>query len=1081
MNAYGFIVGIETYGPHGWDIEGPCSNAIAIAQWMLSLGVPGSNIYLFVAAKRDVTQQIANLKSIGVSVQDGANYSQIETFWRHTLPGLRANKSRLLAYWCGHGCTSNNGNRIFFCADYGVNLPGFVFNASNFQRFLRSGNYRGFSDQLFIADVCGVYSRLPLRDLIESPNDQLPAHQLTIYATREGKFARQRDERGVFTSKALQLLSRESVWPDHVRFSEELKRMLGDIGEEPFRIRIESDDQIWEGLTAGIDAQSFTWPPEEDPNRAPYRGLLPLEAEDAGIFFGRDAPTVEALEIMRVMREGSPPRLLAILGASGAGKSSFLRAGLYPRLARDESNFLPLPVIRAEQAAISGKTGLLVALERALADRGILTTRAKLREAVDGGAARVALLLQSLVDKAISSSSNSLVKHKPPTLVLSIDQSEELFRTDGRKEAEKLLALLRDLLLGDAPALIVIWTMRSDSYWQLQEEELLHAITKTPFDLSPMPRGSFSEVIKGPARRLRNTARSISIEDGLVDAVLSDIEAGGAKDALPLLAFTMERLNVEHGGDGDLTIVEYQSLGGLKGSIEAAVEQALKVADADPAIPKDHVTRLALLRKGFIPGLADIDPDTGVSQRGIVCWSQIPAEAQPLIQCLVDQHLLATDVSRVNSEKTVEPAHEALLRQWGLLAGWLAEDARLLAVLHAIKRASREWEANGRGATWLTHRADRLAAAERFVTQSHLAANLNQAERDYVASCRKAEDSAKLGRRISQGAAYGSLMAIIIGLVGWINQPFIEAQWRWWTSERQFVSRDIWPFVLKPAAEQVLKPGETFRECAPEQPGADYCPDMVVIPSGQFVMGSSLIDNNGYDNERPQHTVSIANSFATSKFEVTFAEWEACVDGGGCGGYRPTEDWGGGKQPVIYVSWDDAKQYVGWLSKMTGQTYRLMTEAEYEYATRAHTETIYPWGDKIRPDNIAMANCRGCGSRWDGKQPAPVGSFNEAGFAGTFPPNKFGLYDMIGNVWQWVEDCYHQSYQIDLQESSEIAPGDGSAWASDNCSSRVVRGGSWFSTRQAASARRAEVGAPPTLRDLDVGFRVARTLLPPKP
>lgn len=1074
MNAYGFIVGIETYQPRGWDIEGPCANAIAVAYWLLSIEVPPANINVFLSPKNDAEGKIADLKKAGVSIHEGANYSQIETFWRRTLPELKPKNSRLLVYWCGHGCTSNSGNRIFFCGDYSVNLPTFVFNASNFQRFLRSAKYHGFSDQIFIADVCGVYSRLPLNESREFPNDQLPTHQLTVFATREGKFARQRDERGIFTLKALELLSRISAWPDHRRFGEELKEVLDNVGEMPFRISVEDDEEVWEGLTAGVDAQSFTWPPANDPKRPPYRGLLPLEAEDAGIFFGRDAPIIEALDILRVMRDAGPPRLLVILGASGAGKSSFLRAGLLPRLARDESNFLSLPVIRAEQAAIGGNAGLLASLEKALSEVGILTTRAKLRKAVEAGAADVALLLQSLVDKATPGALDAEVKRKPPTLVLSIDQSEELFRNEGRGEAVRLLAILRDLLLSDAPALIVIWTMRSESYWQLQEEQTLEEITKTPFDLSPMPKGAYGEVIKGPARRLHGTARFIDIKDDLVDTVLADVEAGGAKDALPLLAFIMERLYVEHGGDGDLTATEYQSLGGLKGSIEAAVERALKSADADAAIPKDRAARLALLRRGLIPCLADIDPDTGAPQRCIAPWSQIPAESRPLIQHLVDQHLLATDVSKVTSEKTIEPAHEALLRQWSEFAGWLAEDARLLAVLRGIKRASREWEANNRGSTWLTHRADRLAAAQRLIANSHLEVNLDSSDRVYVESCRNAEMRAERGGRLLRIAIFGSLIAIIIGLVGWINQPLIEAQWRWWTSQRTFVAMNLWPFVLKRAAEQELKPGQIFRECAPRRPTADFCPDMVVVPFGSFMMGSPSDDKNGYDNERPQHPVKIDSQFAVSKFEITFAEWDSCVMGGGCSGYEPTEDWGRGEQPVIYVSWDDAKQYVAWLSRITGKTYRLLTEAEYEYAARAQTKSIYPWGEKIEPDGMPMANCRGCGSWWDGKQPAPVGSFIANKFVGSFPPNDFGLHDMIGNIWEWVEDCYHPGYKID-----EDAPSDGSAWTSEKCSGRVVRGGSWFSTRQPASARRAEVGAPPTLRDLDIGFRVARTLLKP--
>ena len=139
---------------------------------------------------------------------------------------------------------------------------------------------------------------------------------------------------------------------------------------------------------AGLEAKYFAWPPPSDPNRPPYRGLRPLEAEDAGIFFGRDGPIVEALDRLRGLREGAPPRLLVILGASGAGKSSFLRAGLLPRLARDDRNFLPLPIIRPERAAISGETGLLSALERAFAAARIAMSRAELRTARSKAARR---------------------------------------------------------------------------------------------------------------------------------------------------------------------------------------------------------------------------------------------------------------------------------------------------------------------------------------------------------------------------------------------------------------------------------------------------------------------------------------------------------------------------------------------------------------------------------------------------------------------------------------------------------------------------------------------------------------------
>jgi formylglycine-generating enzyme required for sulfatase activity len=157
------------------------------------------------------------------------------------------------------------------------------------------------------------------------------------------------------------------------------------------------------------------------------------------------------------------------------------------------------------------------------------------------------------------------------------------------------------------------------------------------------------------------------------------------------------------------------------------------------------------------------------------------------------------------------------------------------------------------------------------------------------------------------------------------------------------------------------------------------------------------------------------------------------------------------------VSWQDAQQYAAWLSKVTGKSYRLLTEAEWEYAARAGTTTPYYWGDVI---GTANANCNGCGSEWDNKQPAPVGSF---------APNAFGLYDMAGNVSQWVQDCYHVDYNG--------APIDGSAWTSGNCKQQVARGGSWVSPPQSLRSASRQWSLS-DFRSGSLGFRVGRTLGP---
>ena len=267
--------------------------------------------------------------------------------------------------------------------------------------------------------------------------------------------------------------------------------------------------------------------------------------------------------------------------------------------------------------------------------------------------------------------------------------------------------------------------------------------------------------------------------------------------------------------------------------------------------------------------------------------------------------------------------------------------------------------------------------------------------------------------------------------------------------EESQASTNVGP--LTAAQERALKAGNSFKE------GAD-CPEMIVVPAGRFRMGSPA--GQGDDDEHPAHEVTIATPFAVAKFALTFDEWDACAALGGC---RPDVDDSGlgrGRRPAINVSWDDAQSYIRWLSDITGKSYRLLSESEHEYAARGGSETAYPWGNDITLNGKPMANCIGCGGQWDNKQTTEVGSF---------PPNRFGLYDMVGNVWQWTHDCWNESY--------EGAPTDGSPWTSGDCSRRVVRGGSWH--LNSGYLRSADRGKGISRdRASFLGFRVARTLSP---
>ena len=519
---------------------------------------------------------------------------------------------------------------------------------------------------------------------------------------------------------------------------------------------------------AGLDPKFFPWPPEGEPGRAPYHGLKALDVIDAGILFGRDAAIVEAMDRLRGLRSAAAPRLLAILGASGAGKSSFLRAGLWSRLKRDDANFLPLPVIRPERAAINGENGLIAALAAVFPGR----TRPELRAVVEEG--RLGSMLGELAQEAFRRTLADTASSKPPAILLAIDQAEELFRSDGATEGDALLKLVREVTLAEAPAVIALFAIRSDSYEALERAKALEGLRQHALPLTPLPRASYKEVIEGPARRIVETGGRLRVEPQLTERLMSDLDLGGV-DALPLLAFTLEQLYLEYSAAGALRLADYEAFGGVKGAIDAAVARAMLRADVDRRIPQDRAAREALLRRGLIPWLAGIDPDTKSARRNIARRADIPAEAWPLIEHLVEERLLSTDVEESDGARivTIEPAHEALLRQWGLLEGWLTEDFAHLAALEGVKRAARDWNQNARAPAWLAHQGQRLAEAQRLDSRPDIAARLDPVDRAYLAGChaeeerRRAETEARRAaeRRVVQRTRLGLAAALLLALL----------------------------------------------------------------------------------------------------------------------------------------------------------------------------------------------------------------------------------------------------------------------------------------------------------------------------
>jgi formylglycine-generating enzyme required for sulfatase activity len=851
---------------------------------------------------------------------------------------------------------------------------------------------------------------------------------------------------------------------------------------------------------------------------APYRGLAAMRESDADFFFGRDRETTEVIGALAA----TAGKLPLLLGNSGVGKSSLAQAGVVAALMRqdwpqtDGAKAGEWPQMFRDSRGwcfLTMKPGAEPL--RALVDPFLSTwqfeavdaQRAKLKsdwvkELLDGSVG-----LRDLLDATQAHYREKLHQPEPPAFLLYIDQGEELYvrqaaESERRRFSEVLAQALPD------PRLRVMMSMRADFFGELQKDEALYSVHRL-VNVPPLRETKLRDVVSKPADLL--SARFETPQ--LVDIITRRTAEDSVKNvgALPLLSYTLDDMWKQMVKRGDATLrlpaQSFDLSGVLVGRANAFLETH---PGAEAALRRILTLRLAAVRE-------DGEPTRRRAPR-----AEFTDEEWRLVSELADDPnrllVTATDTEIVDAEKTsaeegknngpahsggrgdateggpvagetyAEVTHEAIFRRWDKLREWIATERKFLAWRSGLEAARSSWQAapeRSKGDALLMGFA--LEQAQIWFLER--AEDLHAPDREFIAQSIQRNHRAQARARVIQAAIYGLTAAVILGLVGWIEQAFIREQWLWWTIQRPFLAANFERFKLTPQAEQALRPGDRFRECAPRQQGQDYCPEMVVVPDGTFEMGSRVadmpqsekgeviasafdepavrVDKNRLIDELPVHRVTIAKPFAVSQFELTFAEWDVCVANAGCNGYRPSDaSWGGGERPVIYVSWDDAQRYLTWLSKVTGKTYRLLTEAEYEYAARAGTTTEYPWGDEIGTNN---AHCLGCGSQWH-KQTAPVGSFTASGFVGSFAPNKFALYDMVGNVWEWVEDCYHPNY-LD-------APTNGSAWVdSGTCSNRVVRGGSWnnspFNLR---SADRDSTS--PVTQSYHLGFRVARTLAP---
>jgi hypothetical protein len=451
------------------------------------------------------------------------------------------------------------------------------------------------------------------------------------------------------------------------------------------RDREQGYQRLWAGLRrAGLDpTEMFDW----DGSRPPYPGLMVFQEQDAAVYFGRGAEIQATIEKLNRMQRLGEPRLAVILGASGSGKSSLLRAGIMPRLKRSKDRWLmPAPVRPLRQPFKQ----LAIALSEAFKSVGVERPWEGISDRLAHPAAdRASAFLMDMADD-LRVASGQL----DAAVLLAVDQFEELL-AEGESDAERrFLSLLRSLVDARRGSVVVIGTLRSDFLGSFQNHAALRGVSYEPIDLPQLSLGAFVEVIEGPARKA-----GLELESGLATAIVAD---AATEDALPLVAFALRELWEARDPDGQLTIERYRSgLGGLQGSVAKAADDLYPKAFATPDEERD-------LRNAFL-ALVRVDPGAAYVRKP-ARWSDLPPSTHGPLERFVGGRLL---VSRgEGTERVLEAAHEALIRRWGKLRGWAEDDREFLRMRERMEGEAARWLEAGRDPSLLLRRGRPLAEAQ---------------------------------------------------------------------------------------------------------------------------------------------------------------------------------------------------------------------------------------------------------------------------------------------------------------------------------------------------------------------------------
>ena len=770
----------------------------------------------------------------------------------------------------------------------------------------------------------------------------------------------------------------------------------------------------------------------------PYRGLAAMEEKDSDYFFGRGPETVDVLSALAA----APDRLPVLLGNSGVGKSSLARAGVLAVLKRQawpEGAGAPGAWPEAFKESrrwcfltLKPGTEPLKALIETFLDTWQFDagdpTRIKYRNKW------VELLLDANGKTTLPDLLDETERHykkldrtKPPAFLLYVDQGEELYVRAEERQRRRFSEVIAQGVAD--PRLYMLMSMRSDFLGELQKDEPLYKVRRQ-IDVPPLREAELREVVSLPAELL--SARFETA--GLVDIITRRTAEDSVKDvgALPLLSYTLDDMWTQmiDRGDGVLRLpAQSFELGGvLVDRADAFLAAHLKTADD---LRRIFTLKLSTVREGE-------EPTRRRAQR-----SEFTDEEWRLVSELADHpNRLLVTATPEGGETYAEVAHEAIFRRWGKLRDWIAAEREFLAWRTGLEVARRAWQAT-------PHSSKRdallmgLALAQAQSWLGKRPKDIPEPDREFIVLSRKVAR-----RRRLRGRALIGVFAIVVGIPTLVFGGLFVYSW----ARVLPIFWDVSKSPLSAQAEQALKPGDTFIECA-------SCPKMVVVPAGTFIMGSPENEAGREILEGPQRKVTIRQSFAVGKFELTFDEWDACVAHGGCNQnyeqviWSDGPIWRSGREPVIGVAFIEAQQYLRWIAKLTGKPYRLLTEAEWEYAARAGNPGRFSFGDdEAKLDEHAWYLKNG------GEGQHPVGEKKA---------NGFGLHDMHGNVLEFVVDCWNNDYNG--------APADDSAWMTGNCYESAVRGGNRLSIpSRLRSAARGSIAK--NARHNLLGFRVGRTL-----